>query len=434
MQKKATVVVSPIQGISQHSRDAPPPTDTPHDLTNIMTYTECIGIFVLMLTGTWLYSVDKRASPFVTLGSGLVILAITLYQHYVFLKQKKKRKRNGMIEDDPLYYSGSATISTLASSYVWLGWLIYGLVFREFSLVLPPWIGYFQVMIVISLVLASYARESFLDRNHVFVNILFFVVLSLLFIPHSDTISHDMEIPTLFLKVTVFYVLYVLTQLHQSTTGSSVGSSSIYSNRNYSRYKSVCDAELKIVRSSWVLLAPKYLVIGAMVQFVPLLWKIWKRTKNKKYLPTHHHHRHRDILPVTKTPRTPPPSSRKQPTAVRRELDRIIVHGGEEIIERKLDEAIGGTTKPTSSISKHQTNDRTKESPTPPPTTNSPPSISNSNSSSSHDAKLLNAVLQLGRQRKQLQQENILHNHHHKEQLRTANNKTTTAAAKPHGQ
>ncbi len=290
--------------------------------------------------------------------------------------------------------NGAMAISTLASSYVWIAWLIYGLVFREFSLFLPYWIGYAQVVIVISLVLASYARESFLDGNHVFVNILFFVILSLLFLPHSDTISHDMDVPTLFLKVTAFYVLYVLTQLHQNTKTTTTPIGGAYSNPNYWRYKSVCDAELKIVRSSWVLLAPKYLVIGAVIQLVPLLWEIWKHAKNGKFRSPP-----RDILPVTR----PAPQSRererereRERSDDRRELERVIVvDQGEEMMDRGPSEPALGTTTRSSISSKHQTANGDKEIP-PPTFVHSTASTGNNNTSSSN-TPLVDAVLRLSK-------------------------------------
>ncbi|KKL70750.1 hypothetical protein LCGC14_2101780 [marine sediment metagenome] len=236
------------------------------DFENVRTYMESVFILFFILSGTYLYSFRDSLpwlTPFVILSYGIIISLFGIYQYYEYLNIIKKK------DDKPSY----RVPRTIGAGIIWILWLIYGIIFKDVSLLFSPIIGYIQSSIVVLLVLLTYLPE--IKENRIWTNIIFFCVLLLLFIPHSDTISHDMDKFILFIKIFVFYILYVLTEtLHILQEENKIFEITTSSPIDYNKW--IYKTEIKIIQSCWILLISKYLLLGVIFQFIPLCIELSK--------------------------------------------------------------------------------------------------------------------------------------------------------------
>ena len=241
---------------------------------------EIVLVFVLIVSGTYLYTLRDAfpwMAPFVVLSYGILISGLSFYQYYQYVKISRK-------EDD----LPSRNLKTLGAGFVWILWLVYGIVFRDVSpLFEGTSIAYFQNGLVMGIILLTYWKKE-LNEHPVWANGVFFVVVLLLFIPHVDTISQDMNRYVLFSKIFAFYTLYVLTEICHVLEDEELQHNTLVNQKSIAeKYRMIYRTEIKIVQSSWVLLTSKYLILGAIVQLVPLLMdisKIMNRVKEQKIL------------------------------------------------------------------------------------------------------------------------------------------------------
>ena len=248
------------------------------DFENIRTYMEIVFIFFFILTGTYLYSFKDFLpwiAPFVVLSYGIIISLFAIYQYYEYLNVLKKRDDN----------SPNRIPRTIGAGIIWILWLIYGIIFKDVSVMFPTIIGCIQSSIIVLLVLLTYLPE--IKEKPIWTNGIFFFVLLLLFIPHSDTISHNMDKFILFIKIFVFYILYGLTETLDILQQEENNKFDI-SNIEYQNNKWIYKTEIKIIRSCWILLTSKYLILGVIFQIIPLWIELlkYKHKVNVQKLPT----------------------------------------------------------------------------------------------------------------------------------------------------
>ncbi len=246
------------------------------NLDSVKTYMEIVFVFLLMTSGTYFYTLRDKITwiaPFIVLSYGIVLSALALYQYYQTVS-------NNLKEDDIL----NNKPRTLGAGFIWVLWLVYGIVFRDISPLFES-ISYIQSAIVILIVLLTYWKRD-ITENPIWANTIFFMVTLLLFIPHGDTISHDMNHIILFLKIGIFYFLYVITEIYHVLDNELQKYNTSYnSSSRIVKYKSIYKTEIKIVQSAWVLLASKYLLIGSVIQLFPLiieLQRVLKKNKEQK--------------------------------------------------------------------------------------------------------------------------------------------------------
>ncbi len=237
-------------------------TATALDFDSVTMYTEIVGVFALIATGTYIYTlrgVLPGVAPFVVLVFAIAIFAIDVYQRQAWARALRKT-------DDP----PAPRPRTLGAALVWILWLVYGIVFRDVAPLLPDSFAYAQSAIAVALVLATYVRRDLVERVAWSSGALLAAVL-LLFIPHADTVTHDMGAVLLIGKTLAFYVLYVFTEVSQMLHEAEDRRRAVAPLTPVQRVRrSVANAQIKVLQSAWVLLATKYFVFGAIVQLLPL--------------------------------------------------------------------------------------------------------------------------------------------------------------------
>ena len=142
-----------------------------------------------------------------------------------------------------------------AAGVVWVLWLAYGAVFCGVPALLPAWTIYLQVVWIIATVGLTYARND--QRSTNFALFLFILVL---FIPGEDTIGHDASRLARVIRVSAFYVTYVLLEtlfILRERDRSHSDAGNVLVRRNTS---------VHLVRSAWVLLVPTTLIVVSVFQ------------------------------------------------------------------------------------------------------------------------------------------------------------------------
>ncbi len=145
--------------------------------------------------------------------------------------------------------------ASVNAGVVWVLWLAYGAVFCGVPALLPAWTIYLQVIWIIATVGLTYARND--QRSTNFAIFLFILVL---FIPGEDTIGHDMSRLARMIRVSAFYVTYVLLEtifILRERDISHGNAANTLARRNTS---------VHLLRSAWVLLVPTALIVISVFQ------------------------------------------------------------------------------------------------------------------------------------------------------------------------
>ncbi len=190
-------------------------------------------------------------------------------------------RRTSVATRDDLYFTHkNNTLDLTSMGYVWVGWLVYGLLFEHVHLWLQEvtWLPYVQSSIVVPLVLLTY--WSVVRERPALVTAILCVNTAVLFMPHTDNIAHNMPLILILAKVIVFAVIYLAANLSQLM----IERWSRHSERLKREWRTVRFLrrsqymywlQLRLLQSSWVLLAQRYvMIVGACIQTVALLVRI----------------------------------------------------------------------------------------------------------------------------------------------------------------
>ena len=233
------------------------------DFDRISTYSDTIVIFFLVLSGTYFYSFsveNKWIAPLVILIYGILVAACVFSKYRIQLDQGKKEDG---VSDLMLKPRG------INAALIWMMWLIYGSLFRDFEVFNFEGIEYIHNFIVIITVIYSYTfpiKEP--DNNTIlFTNMLVFM----LFIPNYHSLSFDVDGGALFLKVILFYVLYTLNEVIEILENQSL----IQNARKYMAKEDdwihcLYNFQLQVIQSSWILFASKILLCFIVFQLMPI--------------------------------------------------------------------------------------------------------------------------------------------------------------------
>lgn len=124
------------------------------------------------------------------------------------------------------------------------------------------------------LVLSTYWNSE-LANNPICTNLTMTLLLLSLLLPHKDTISHQMETVMLFTKITLFYLLFLATEV------SHLYEESLLKKRERNKkYRHFWRCEIKVIQSAWVLIVSNYLIFASVFQFVQIIHNI-RMSKNK---------------------------------------------------------------------------------------------------------------------------------------------------------
>ncbi len=217
---------------------------------SVYTYFDVVLIFGILLSGTYLYTLrdlHEWLAPYIVLFYGFVLLTIHIIS--ITIVKGSSSKKQPVLRP-----------KTLLAGWIWLFWIIYGIVFKEISPAFPVAVGYIQSAVVVGFVMLSYIK-LFQDWHH----LIFAVVLLLLVVPHADSISHHLDPLVLYVKLVLFYVLYVLSEMWNIVS----------IRKGKQKINDVTTLEYHIVRSCWVLLTSKYLIVFSLFQIIPITYQMF---------------------------------------------------------------------------------------------------------------------------------------------------------------
>ena len=216
---------------------------------SIYTYLDIIIVLILVLSGTFVYSLKDTyhwIPPFMVLAYTLIFMLLTV------AKQRHIMKR---VSYPPI---------CIGAAWTWLIWIVYGILFQNVHPLVGATMGYLQSLVVICLVLSTYWKH--LQKNTGYMHSVSFTMILLLFIPHEDSVSYSLSREVLFAKTITFYTIYMMTEIINVIEKERM----IFNNDQYYKSVFIYDLERTIVHSSWVLLTSKYLILGAVLQLIPI--------------------------------------------------------------------------------------------------------------------------------------------------------------------
>jgi hypothetical protein len=234
----------------------------------VTTYMEVVGVFLLMLAGTYVYTLREPfplLPPFVVLACSVILAGAALYKHYQRALAFKKT-------DEP----APRGLDTLPAGCVWIVWLLYGIVFRGVAPLVTSWAAYVHGGAVVALVLTTYWKDDIRDNGKWAKGVLTATAV-LLFIPHPDTIGHDMHPALLFGKVGVFYLLFLMSEIALKLEADTRRARDAATSIPAHPYA----IEIQVVQSAWVLLTLQYLMVVALAQIFLVLLDIGRQLKRR---------------------------------------------------------------------------------------------------------------------------------------------------------
>lgn len=267
------------------------------DFDSVYTYVDMITVLVFIILTSYSFNavqhtyfngaeddrvVNTHIAGYIILYASILLLAYTLAQN-----QRKRRQPT------------VAKPNTISASWVWILWLIYGVIFATATK--PPLynesIAFAQGILTLGLVLSTYLNQVY--KNPMFIHGIILINLVLLSLPHFDSVALGMHVVLLLIKSIMFYTIFMVSEL--------VAIAASGGNQEYwSESRSTLWLEIKIVQSIWILFVPRVLLIGFFFQLVPLVLSLYSSNKDSLKLPT-------------KSTVKPPPSIPKKPTRKRDE-------------------------------------------------------------------------------------------------------------------
>ncbi len=232
----------------------------PLDLENIGTYAEAALVFCVLGVGSYLYALRVDAH---WIGPAVIIAHAVVLSAAAFYRNRGAIGRRG-------------TPEALSAGFVWLLWLVYGMMFHDVIDELPRWAARSHSLLIVGAVAAVYWRED-AGGATARAGAASFVALLLLFFPHPDATVHGMANPVLFAKTLGFFAIYFVGELREKMTPGAKASSPEAS-------RVLCSDGFRFhvrwVRCAWVLLCSKYLVALCVPQFVVLSVGLYRTAKN----------------------------------------------------------------------------------------------------------------------------------------------------------
>lgn len=231
---------------------------------------EVVGVFVLIVVGTYVYTLREALPllpPFVVLTCAVFLAGGALCKYYQREMVLKKT-------DEP----APRSLDMLPAGCVWIVWILYGIVFRDVAPLVTSWAAYAHGGAVVLIVLATYWKDDIRD-NGKWANGVLVAIAVLLFIPHPDTIGHDMHPALLFGKVGVFYLLFLLSEIALKLESDARRASNVATSPSNLIHPYA--VEIQVVQSAWVLLTLHFLMIVALAQMFLVLLDIARHLKRR---------------------------------------------------------------------------------------------------------------------------------------------------------
>lgn len=221
-----------------------------------MFFNHSLIIVCAVFVGTWFMS-SGMIHPALTIGVvAFVFLIFTFYEGYEMSQKYEK-------EDD---LNQTYTIGVFCG-WIWLVWVSYGLIAKD--VVIYDTISLIYGVFLLGMVVVTYIDWAPKKLFHAFLLIFF----ASIFVPNQDGIYALIPVYLLYLKVVLFVLLYVTSELSLTEKPEHLLPVSSVDSVSCATYPIVLidqqwiyRMEIKLIRSAWVLFALKYLLIASFFQ------------------------------------------------------------------------------------------------------------------------------------------------------------------------
>jgi hypothetical protein len=216
---------------------------------------------------------------------------------------------------------------SILCGWIWIIWISYGFIFKDVPLFTT--IAYIHGIILIILIIISYFEVVSFSIAHL---IFFFLIIAII-IPNEDGIYGLLSWPLLYSKVSLFFLLYVLSDINDILSyepdqvlplhNSEIISCGVYP-VIISNPKQLYRIELKLVRSVWVLFIPKYILVVSVIQIVYSFLSAFKIFSKRVYIPPEQNQNNKTkTTPVTQRKKQPPIELKKTKSSKSLKIDNI---------------------------------------------------------------------------------------------------------------
>lgn len=243
------------------------------------TYLELIWTILYLSVFSFLFKwseVNIWIGPAILLCGAIVASSTLIFSMYRHGKMQSVSKKN---KD----YTRRLLDANICG-FIWLFWCVYSTVMKQFpeTARLPELWSYPAGLCAFVVVLFTY-KNVLLQGSWKNVSGALLLILLLLLPPHFNSINFELEGIVYFFKIVGFFVIYLATEIElqladliengiQSITNNVFNTEDknddpSYTNRYLFRLKRT---ELIIIRSSWILFCPNYLLFLCFVQIYPV--------------------------------------------------------------------------------------------------------------------------------------------------------------------
>ena len=231
------------------------------EVWNMNMYSEFVSIFALIVVGTagfTSYVTQKWVIPFSLLTVTIILAVLALKKHMTRLAVTVKN------DDTP-----PEVFDALPAGCIWIVWMTYGVLFLDVTPILEGLVAYVHGTVVVILVFVSHSRAD-VRRNSLWASSLLVVVAGLLFLPHPDAINRLMTPTVLYIKIVLFYGLFICTEVAQKLEFES----RTRARNPPTELERIYAVMIQIVQTAWVLLSISPLFLIAVIQIAILCYEI----------------------------------------------------------------------------------------------------------------------------------------------------------------
>ncbi len=247
------------------------------DFDNIFTYSDMFAVLLLLILGTYLYSL-KGWFPWFPPYAIFLFSFITII--HLIISELKKGK--GRIIPETV----TASLKTHVAGWIWLLWLIYGTLFINIPVIVS---GNIIAIIqsVLYLFLAVITNISLLSQSAKVLTSFVLLIVSFSIFIHPNSLSSDLSTWILFIKVILFYIIFLLSNLivemelrrNHNTHGKISIQDCKQCQQNDNAENDVRKIELCFIQSIWILMTYNYLLFFVVFQLGYFIWSIFSLRK-----------------------------------------------------------------------------------------------------------------------------------------------------------
>jgi hypothetical protein len=247
-------------------------SDDPINFESVRTYAELVGVGIFVVFGTAFY-VQWDGSIFAR--PMVILLCSILLGVYTILREESPRDSKPSLVKNNGLFSLPKRPEAVTAGWMWLLWLVYSSVFRDVAFQFD---SFFWSVVQTGTASAVVVVSYFLHYNSMHVAYLAALSAVLLFVPHLDALASSTPPAYVYIKVAESYVLYSLHEIIQIMEDDFAMRMTNAASPPIGKLHA---AELKALRSGWILFAYRYFVYAAVFQIVYVSYALYRYVEGR---------------------------------------------------------------------------------------------------------------------------------------------------------